>query len=257
MGVFDSYILQVADYAERLRDRGVPVREWTCSGLPDLLREALPVQVGPRANPGIILRSDTFAELGSPLAGSCSLVLWTDRPSPVRAGRITLAGPDIPESPGSSLPFGQILFVHGEGLTEKHHERLLQTQYVADQIEGYMIKSAPDRVWSRVSRNAAEKGFDFQTLGKALMVLFRSEEPLIETMEIFFLTSAKEDVQGLEPIVAQVKKISREIVKETWKLKGVDIECRMDCNSCGDKVVCDDIRGVIAVRKKDGESPPS
>ncbi len=250
MGVFDNYIEKVTEYVDRLRERDVPAREWTCASSPHLLREPLPVHVGPGANPGIILRGDTFAELGSPLAGSCALVLWTDRPPAVRDGRITLLGPDIPESEGASLPFGQILIVGGEGLSEQDHERMLQHQYVADQIEGYMIKSAPDRIWSRVSRAAAEKGLDFHALGKALMAVFRSEEPGIETMEIIFITSSKEDVQGLDPVVAQVKKISREIVKETWKVKGIDLECQMDCNSCGDKIVCDDIRGVIAVQKK-------
>jgi CO dehydrogenase/acetyl-CoA synthase beta subunit len=251
MGVFDSYIEKVTDYVDRLRERDVTFREWTCPSPPDVLRESLPVNVGPGANPGIILRGDTFAELGSPLAGSCALVLWTDSPSRVRNGRITLLGPDIPESAGASMPFGQILIVGGSDLSEKHHERMLQNQYVADQIEGYMIKSAPDRIWSRVSRDAAAKGLDFQTLGKALMTIFRSEEPGIEAMEIVFLTSGKEDIQGLDPVVDQVKKISREIVKETWKVKGYDIECQMDCNSCGDKIVCDDIRGVIAVQKKE------
>lgn len=250
MGVFDPYIQRVSAYADQLRERGVPERAWTCPPLPPALLDSLPVRVGPGANPGIILRADAYAELGSPLAGSCALVLWTDRAGRVRDGRIALLGPDIPESEGASLPFGQVLIVGGRALSEKDHERMLQHQYVADQIEGYMIKSAPDRIWSRVSREAARKGLDLHALGKAMMALYRSLEPGIETMEILFVTSGKEDVQGLEPVAAQVRKISREIVKETWKVKGIDIECRMDCSACGDKAVCDDIRDVLAIQKK-------
>ena len=37
---------------------------------------------------------------------------------------------------------------------------------------------------------------------------------------------------------------------ETWKIKGYDIDCDLDCSSCGDKPVCDDIRDVLAERKK-------
>jgi CO dehydrogenase/acetyl-CoA synthase beta subunit len=256
MSVFDLYIEKVTEYLAGLRERGVPVREWVCTSPAERIPDELPVRVGPGANTGIILRSDTFVELGSPLAGSCALVLWTDDPTTIRDGHITLLGPDIPESSGASLPFGQILLVSGKELSEPHHEKLLQNQYVADQIEGYMIKSAPDRIWSRVSKEAADKGFDFQTLGKALMAIFRSAAPVIESMEIVFVTSGKKDVQGLDPLVSQVKKISREIVKETWKIKGYDIDCDMDCSSCGDKVVCDDIRGVIAVQKKKEKPTP-
>jgi len=250
MGVFDVYIEQVAAYAHGLRKRGTHVRDFVCREPPGDIPKALPVRVGPGANPGIILRSETFLELGNPLEGSVALVLWTDNPSIVQAGTITLIGPDIPDACGARLPFGQILVLAGAGLTETQHESLLQLQYVADQIEGYMIKSAPDRVWSRVSREAALKGFDFHTLGKALMSIFRSAEPRLESMQVLFITSGKQDVQGLEPIARQVKKISKEILKETWKIRGYDIDCTLDCSSCGDRRVCDDIREVLATVKK-------
>lgn len=250
MAVFDIYIREVAAYVEKLREEGVRSKEFSCLESPERIQEQLPVRVGPNANPRIILRSDTHVELGNPLAGSCALVLWTGNPSLIRDGRITLLGPDIPESSGASLPFGQILMAGGKELSDSEHESLLQSQYVADQIEGYMIKSAPDRIWSRVSKPVAEKGFDFETLGKALMSIYKADESKVEVMEIVFVTSTREDVQGLSTMVAQVDKISREIVKESWKIRGYDIECDLDCNSCGDKPVCDDIRDVLAEKKK-------
>jgi CO dehydrogenase/acetyl-CoA synthase beta subunit len=250
MSVFDAYIQKVAEYVEELRTRGLDTKEFSCLEPPDRISEGLPVQVGPNAHRGIILRSDTYLELGNPLAGSCAFVLWTQKPSLIDDRKITLLGPDIPESPDASLPFAQILIVGGRELSDRDHEALVQCQYVSDRIEGYMIKSAPDRVWSRVSKEAAAKGFDFKTLGKALMGLVRSEEPRVETMGIVFITSSKEAVQGLTGIAAQVRKISKDIVKENWKVRGYDIECASDCSSCGEKQVCDDIREVISVRKK-------
>jgi CO dehydrogenase/acetyl-CoA synthase beta subunit len=168
-------------------------------------------------------------------------------------GKIVLLGPDIPESPDASLPFAQILIVGGEGLSDKDHESLVQHQYVGDRIEGYMIKSAPDRVWSRVSKQAAERGFDFETLGKALIRIFKGEETRVQAMEILFVTSSKEAVEGLASLARQVRKISKDIVKENWKIRGFDIECASDCSSCGEKQVCDDIREVISVRKRKRE----
>ncbi len=97
---------------------------------------------------------------------------------------------------------------------------------------------------------AAEKGFDFETLGKALIGVVRSEEPRIEAMEIVFVTASKEVVQGLAKLAAQIRKISKDIVKENWKIRGYDIECASDCSSCGEKVVCDDIRDVISIKKR-------
>ncbi len=79
------------------------------------LKKGLPVSVGPKASSGIILRGDTFVELGNPDIGSSAFVLWTDKTTLIRDGSITLIGPDIPESAGASLPFGQVLMVGGTG----------------------------------------------------------------------------------------------------------------------------------------------
>ena len=250
MSVFDAYIRKVAEYVEALRTDGQEAREFICREAPDRIKETLPVRVGPKAHQGIILRNDTYLELGNPLAGSCAFVLWTHKPSLIHDGKITLLGPDIPESADESLPFAQVLMVGGEDLTDRDHESLVQHQYISDRVEGYMIKSAPDRVWSRVSKAAAEKGFDFETLGKALIGVVKSEEPRIEAMEIVFVTTSKEAVQGLANLAAQIRKISKDIVKENWKIRGYDIECASDCSSCGEKQVCDDIRDVISIKKR-------
>ncbi len=253
MTVFDAYIRKMAEYVEELRGKGTQVREFNHPGDASRLAEGLTIRVGPQASSGIILRGDTFAELGSPGAGSCAFPLWTDNPSLIRDGKITLIGPDILESPGACLPFGQVLMAGGKELGDQEHSALEQNQYVSDQIEGYMIKSTPGRMWSRVSNDAAEKGLGFETLGKALMAIFKSEIPKIQVMEIVFVTSGKEDVQRLDDIAEQVRKIGKDIERETWLARGYDIlECTLgwDCSTCSDKSVCDEIREVVKVRKK-------
>jgi CO dehydrogenase/acetyl-CoA synthase beta subunit len=118
-----------------------------------------------------------------------------------------------------------------------------------------MLKSIPQHMWGRVSVDAAGKGFNFEILGRALMAIFRSTVPKIEAMEAMFITSCKEDLQPLDNIGEQIREISSNITKETWKAKGYDleeIECTLgwDCRSCESKPVCDDIRTVVKVRKK-------
>jgi CO dehydrogenase/acetyl-CoA synthase beta subunit len=253
VATFDEYIKKVAQCVEEIRRDGRQVRDFDCAGNPSELAEELPVRVGQQASSGIILRSDTFAELGSPDAGSCAFVLWTGKPSLIRDGRITLIGPGIQESAGASLAFAQVLMVAGEDLGDEEHSTLDQSQYVSDQIEGYMIRSTPGRMWSRISKDAAAKGFDFDVLGKALMVLFKSEMAKIQAMEVVFVTSGREDVQRLDEIAEQVRTIGKNIVRKTWLAKGYDIlECTLgwDCKSCSDQAVCDEIRDVVKIRKR-------
>ncbi|MBW2713477.1 MAG: hypothetical protein JRC77_06965, partial [Deltaproteobacteria bacterium] len=204
-----------------------------------------PVKIGVKANRGIILRGDTFLELGNPEQGSTSHLLWTTRPSMLSDGKMTLIGPDIPESQGGSLPFGQVLLVAGPNLTAADHERLRDAQHVGDHIDGYMVRSTSDHIWSRVSKEAGTKGFDFETLGRALMSLVKSKVSAVTRMEVLFITSSKQDVKRLDPIVQETRSIGREMIKETWKERGFDIDCEIDCASCHDQEVCDDIRDIV------------
>jgi len=253
MAVFDAYIRKVTEYVEAMQGSGRQVRVFDCPGAPDRLLDGLPVIVGPGASSGIVLRGDTFAELGSPEAGSCAFPLWTTNTALVKDGKITLIGPDILESRGASLPFAQIIMAAGKELSEKQHSALDESQYISDQIEGYMVKSTPGRMWTRISNTVAERGFGFEALGKALMAIYKSSVSEIEAMEIVLVTSGKEDVRKLDEIAEQVEKISKDIIRETWLARGYDIlECTLgwDCSSCPDKPVCDDIKAVITVRKK-------
>ena len=258
MSVFDAHVARVAEYVSEMRGKGRPATEITVPSSVRGLEDGLPIRVGPGANPRIILRGDTFVELGSPEAGSCGFVLWTDRPSLVRDGKITLLGPDIPEAPGTSLPFGQVLLVGGEALCSEDHQSVGQTQYVADQIEGYMLRSSSRSVWARVSKDAAARGFRFETLGRSLMMIFKSSLPKVNAMEIVFVTSGKGDLLPLDEIAREAHAIGDEIVREHWKARGYDLDCDLHCGSCTEKDVCDDLRKMVAARlrkaKKDGVS---
>jgi len=260
MSIYDAYIPKIAEYVTDLQGKGRQVREFRCPSDVSQLVEGLPVRVGPGASPGIILRSDTFAEIGNPEAGSTAFLLWTDNPSLINDGKITLIGPDIPESPGASLPFAQVLIVAGPELSDKDHQTLEHTQFVADRIEGYMIRSVAQVIWSRVNKDAAARGFRFETLGRALMSIFKTDLPKVQAMEILFVTSGKDDLEPLGTMGAQVNKIFKSMLREDWKARGFNVyECASgyDCKACPDQPVCDDIKEVIKVRKKkcDGSGP--
>ncbi|MBM3131792.1 MAG: hypothetical protein FJZ95_02005 [Chloroflexi bacterium] len=245
MSVYDEHIARVREY---LNER--QAREFHCPAAVDELRKGLPVRVGPGSNPGIILRSDMYAELGNPAAGSIGFVVWTENPSLIRDGRIVLVGPDVPQMQGGSYPFGQILMVGGRNLNKESQEIIEGHRHVSDDLEGYMVRSLSHNVWGRVSRDAVAKGFTMETLGRALMIAMKGDMPEVEAMEVVFITSSKEDITQLDPIASSVKGLREAIIKEVWKERGYELDCNVDCSSCDSRVTCDDIKQMVLARKQ-------
>lgn len=248
--MFDRYIREVGQYEDGLRAEGRLVRKYKFTGSAEQLKERLPVRIGPQANQGILLREDTFVELGGPDEGSCGCFLITDDPSLIMDGRTTLIGPDIQESSRSALPFGQVVMAGGAELNYKEPETLQHLRFIGDQIEGYMLRSLPQSLWCRVSKNAAARGFNFEVLGRALMAVYKSQNIKIEAVEIIFITSSKKDVMRLAEIEAQAQKNIKQMREEYWKSKGYDINCGLDCRACVNKEVCEELRTVLRSRRR-------
>ena len=252
MADLNAYFSQIAQYLKEKQKDTQGVRVLQCPTQVNRLLRNLPISIGPDAGSGIILREDTFIELGNPAVGSCSFLVYTNDPSIIKDGVIHLIGPDIPEKPGASLPFGQVLMVGGTELGEDDQQALEQSQYISDQVEGYMIRSVAEHIWSRVSKDAAKKGFRFEILGRALMAILKTKVPKIQAMEIVFVTSDKKDLEKLNDLASQIHKITKEIHKKKWRVKGIDIDCTLDydCSRCPDKPICDNIREVLNIRKR-------
>lgn len=253
MALFDAYIEQTAGYVEEMHEKGRHVRELSRASCPAGLPASLPFTVGPGASPGIVMKSDTFLELGSPTAGSCAFALYSDHTSLIRDGRIRLIGPDVQESPSATLPFGQVIIAGGETLTDEDYQTLTQSQYIGDQIEGYMVKCTPGHIWTRVSRDVAEKGFSFESLGMALITLVKAHIPGVTAAEILFVTSDKADVHCLGEIGARVSAVAHDIKARQWQDRGINIaDCAFGghCGSCEDKSACDEIRNITLARKR-------
>lgn len=258
METYDLYVKKLAELVDEWRRQGHAVQEFDGTGDPQAIIDALPLRVGPGAQKGIILRRDTYAELGSPSAGSCAFVMWTTDSSLVRDGRVTLVGPDIPEAASGHLPLGQIVIVGGRGLGMEDQSVLEQKQYIADLLEGYMVKSAPGRVWTRVSKAAAEKGLNFEMLGRALQAIYKRQLPQIESIETLFVTTGKDEIKQLEGLAAQVRVLGKAFRRDALRAQGFDlVDCTMgtDCKSCEVKIVCDDIRDVVRIRKRRDRKP--
>ncbi len=243
MSTYNDHILKVREY---LSGHEVKVIQGPSSV--DELRQGLPVMVGPGSNPGIILRSDTFAELGNPAEGSTGFIMWTEDTSLISDGHITLVGPDIPEMEGGGRPFAQVIMLAGEHLNTELQEKIEEYQHISDSLEGYMVRSSSRSIWGRVSRDAASKGFKLETLAKALMIGIKENVSQVESIEVVFVTTNRDDINQLDQIAAEVDDIRKGIIKEYWKEKGYDLDCDLDCTSCNSKDTCDDIRDIIHTR---------
>ena len=250
MAEFDEQILAVRRFSKNRKEQAGIAAQVRCDGSPEDLIRGLPVRFGSDNPPAVILKEDTFVELGNPVHGSASMVLWTRQAELVQDGVITRIGPDIPPSEGRSLPFGQVILLGGSRLEEKDLASLERASNLASLLDGYMIRHVPRKLWSRVSREAAAKGFCFETLGRALMAHYKATFPLLEAVEILFVTSSKADVEELEAIGLQAKGKALSIRKLTRTEEGI-YECdELSCNECPEKEICDSIRDVLVIRKK-------
>jgi len=213
---------------------------------------------------GIILKEDTQVELGHPSAGSCAGTLATHRSDLVSDGCITLVGPDIPETREAVLPFAQIIIaaltasventVTSQATIEIEDTASLmdRTAHLYAQTEGYMIRSVPNLIWSRVSKEAYRSGFSLKQLGERLICAVKQKSPNIIACEIFFVTTSKEDVSRLDNIL-ELARIKLRKLKTYEITADGEFECTReeDCASCSEQVVCDNIRDVLRIRKGD------
>jgi CO dehydrogenase/acetyl-CoA synthase beta subunit len=250
LALFDEQILAVRAAIARMKTAHPVFSEKRLPLQLDALLLGLPPDYDPGRKPFVVLREETFAELGHPASGSASMVLWSGQPELIRDGLITRIGPDIRESEGQSLPFGQVVLVGGSGMAERDLAGLERATDLGHALDGYMIRRVPRKLWSRVSRAAVQKGFSLELLGRALMVRYRERFPALQAVEVLFVTSSTAQVEELEKISLEAKGKSLTLRKLSRSGDGT-YECEeLHCDICPEKPTCDTIREVLVIRKK-------
>lgn len=234
MELFANTIEAVRSFVEHTPSR----RTWRAD-------TAVPWPAGGGRN--IVLKEDLGLELGSPEKESVSCLLWTGNLSGIADGRITLLGPDFPESRGESLPFGKVVLAGVEGFTADNaydrHKDMDFLRYDLD-LKGFMMRAVSQymREWCRIGNEAILQGFSARILGSALMSLFR-ERPYVKAVEVIFLTSSTSDVMRLKEITEPAEKIIAAMNK-------MASEMDFECGSCDYQDVCDEAQGLKGMRDK-------
>ncbi|MHA1276407.1 MAG: hypothetical protein ACTSQI_15300 [Candidatus Helarchaeota archaeon] len=231
------------------------------------LRESLQFRLDDEAETVFLLKEDVFVELGSPKSESVAFIAITQNPLEVQDGRITLIGPDIPESENRELNFGQVILLGGPKIEAVKYREMERALFHLKKLEGFMIRAIPNKLWSRVSRDAGKRGFSFDTLGKAFMIMYKEQFPIIEALEILFMTTdSSQDFLELKVIGTEIRKKYTQQYSEHLKSRLADIvekqrddcEYPWSCDECDYNEVCDEIRDIVekmkAYRKRTDKS---
>ena len=262
MDLFDDTIIEIKDWFEAKRISGQS-RSFFVSPLSG---QSLSTNnlAGDGGNGRIVLKEDTQVELGHPSVGSSAATLATHRLDLVSDGYITLVGPEISEMRAPIVPFAQIIVaaLKRTNEIEATSQATLEIENTASamdhtahryaQTDGYMIRSVPNLIWARVSKEACRSGFSFKRLGERLISAIKQQCPQVKACEVFFVTSSKSDVGELDDLIEKARVKQRKL--ETYAVgSDGEFECtqELDCNSCSEQVVCDTIRDVIRIRKGD------
>jgi CO dehydrogenase/acetyl-CoA synthase beta subunit len=246
MALFDPYFALIRDYEDDLRIKGRSVRVWSAG------QSRIEERVETQKQSPLILKEDTAVELGGPATAGTTFLLWTNDASLVSDGRVTLIGQDITEIAEKVLPFGQVVLVAGSSLNKERQPRLERHLRDAEAVSGYAVRSTGGRIWSRVSREARDQGFSLRRLGGTILDRLRARQAAVTAAEIVLVTTSLEDVQSLEKIGAQVRKLSHDLRRERLKQVSDDVyECQsgVSCDVCADNDVCTDIKQIVAIRK--------
>jgi CO dehydrogenase/acetyl-CoA synthase beta subunit len=201
------------------------------------------------SRPGLVLERDTAVELGNPAEGSFSILMWTTDASLVQPDRLSLAGPDLPSARGERLPFVKMVLLLVAGFNEgncyaRHRElSLLHHRLV---LEGFMVRAAAlyQQEWSRVSRDALDRGYGFASLGRSLAQLYK-KKPYVRAVEVMISTSVSLEPERFGPIGQQA-------AARIAAMNRMHEEMEFDCTDCEYADVCQDVaalRNMHAARK--------
>lgn len=251
---FEPYIKKVKEHIRELKGERGSGWEKKCSSGAEEIDKEISVQFGEKFE-DIILREDTFVELGGPKTTSSASVPWTDNLKLVEDGLITLVGPDIQGANDGFLPLGQMVILGIKEFEPSYYGKFKENQYV-DNLEGYMVKAVPQRrrIWSRISKEAVEKGFTFETLGRALLTNFK-RIPKVEKVEVIFVTSSEDDVREFSTIAGEVWDIWQGRTEGEEKPKTT--APKYDCTTCPNRETCEEIWEILQIKKgvEAGEKP--
>ena len=165
----------------------------------------IPVDVGVIYEGERIRRNDMQVELGGPTIKEKFELAKVKPLDEIEDGKIIIIGPDLKDmKEGGAYPLGVLVEAAGatldeglEGVIERRIHGYMNF------IEGFMHLNQRYDIWLRLGKKSFQKGLNsFEYIGKVLHRLFKSELPIIEKVQITFITDPAK-VQELYPEAIQ------------------------------------------------------
>jgi len=239
----------------RLRTLMQQGKGFTSSGQAPLDREALQQQFGfsgrRQGRPEIILSEEVAVELGHPSTASRAVVLCTFDPEIVRQDGISIVGPDLEQMEGNGPhPIGQAVILALQPDAVPDPFEMDNTQYLMNRLPGYMVRSVPGRLWVRISKKARASGLTLMTVGSTLAAAYKEAFKGVVKVEVAFITSGRTHVEELGRIAAEADILAGRHKKLVLGVDG-EVECsELNCDTCDEKPVCDNLRDIVIKRRK-------
>jgi acetyl-CoA decarbonylase/synthase complex subunit beta len=153
----------------------------------------IPVEVGVIYEGERIRRNDMQVELGGPTVKEKFELAKVKPMDQIEDGKVTIIGPDLKDlKEGGAHPLGILIEAAGskldaglEGVIERRIHGYM------NYIEGFMHLNQRYDIWMRLGKKSFQKGLNsFDIMGKVLYRLFKSELPIVEKLQITFITDA-------------------------------------------------------------------
>ena len=136
----------------------------------------IPVSYGPAFEGERVRGEDIYVEMGG---GRTIAVEWTTMQSmeEVEDGRVEVIGPDVTDiAPGTRLHFAMLAEVAGRNFQEDFEPILeRQNHHLINQAQGVMHIGQRDIAWIRISKQAVEKGFKLEHIGKIIHAKYHQD----------------------------------------------------------------------------------
>ncbi|MDI6719751.1 MAG: CO dehydrogenase/CO-methylating acetyl-CoA synthase complex subunit beta [Methanomicrobiales archaeon] len=150
-----------------------------------------PVEVGLVHEGERIRKEEMQVEFGGPrVAEKFELVRVRPREA-ITPGEIRILGPDLAELPqGSSHPLGILVEIAGSQL-EENLEGVIERRIheYSNYIQGLMHLNQRYDIWIRLSKKSFARGLNsLRFIGQVMQELFKNELPIIEGLQITFIT---------------------------------------------------------------------
>lgn len=193
-----------------------------------------------------ILKNDMAYELGGTMFPALSMLAFT---SDMKAeDEVVVVGKDLSEIK-SDVPYARITFlsIDDSGWTDnqKAYSAMRRIDYTRYHVypHGFMmrISTSASREPVRVSKEAIAEGLDFKSVGGTLIDAYHKHED-VKAVRIIFITDDNFPYQKLSEYAHTDAAITK-------SLNTIFNSLLMDCKSCSQKSVCDEVEGMRDLHK--------